>query len=324
MKNPHRFCIAPMMRCTDTHFRNLARMMTKESMLYTEMITSGALLHGDYNKFLSVDVHESPIALQVGGSDPEELKKCALLAKEFSFNEVNLNVGCPSERVQAGRFGACLMLEPELVAECVDKMQIDSGMQITVKSRIGVDEQDSYDFLHRFIEIVSATGCSTFIIHARKAFLSGLSPKENRTIPSLKYEYVYKIKRDFPDLKIVINGGVTSIAQVHQHLEHVDGVMVGREAYDNPYFLNEIDNLIFNTDTAFKTRHEILNEYKTYMQRQLERGVSISSLIKPIFGLFNGVAGARGWRRKVSEDSRNKNADVKIFDAAQEYLSASI
>ena len=320
-KDSHRFCIAPMLHCTDRHFRYLARLLTKKSFLYTEMITTGALIYGNRDKWLSLHKEENPVALQLGGSKPEDMAQCAEFAQDYKFDEVNINVGCPSSRVQAGKFGACLMLEPNLVADCIKKMKDVTDIEITVKTRIGVDSQDNYDFLKAFVDRIVEAGCKTIIVHARKAYLSGLSPRQNRTIPPLHYEYVYQLKQDFSDLKIIINGGIKNKVDISNHLNYVDGVMVGREAYDNPYFLSDIDELVFNEQSDLLTRFEVLEKYKTYMCSELNQGVPLKILAQHIFGLFNGMPGAKTWRRYLSDHIYAKDAGLEVIDEAVKNIS---
>lgn len=321
MHHPHRFCVAPMLHCTDRHFRYLARLLTKHSMLYTEMITTGSLIHGERNHWLEIHACEHPIALQLGGSDPTEMARCAEYASEYNFDEININVGCPSDRVQAGKFGACLMLEPTVVADCIQAMKKVTNAEITVKTRIGVDDQDDYKPLRNFIETIAASGCKTVIVHARKAYLSGLSPRENRTIPPLHYEYVYLLKEEFPGLKIIINGGINDMEEIQKHLQLLDGVMVGREAYGNPFFLAEVDARVFDSHTECLSRIQILNKYKEYIQLQLDNGVPLKVFVRHLFGLFNSKPGAKAWRRYLSENAYKKDAGVEIINEAVSSVS---
>ncbi len=316
-----RFSIAPMMDHTDRHFRYLMRLLTKHSVLYTEMITTGALIHGNNKKFLDYNHNEHPLAIQLGGNDPNALSSCARMAENEGYDEINLNIGCPSDRVQSGKFGASLMLNKELVAECVNNILDNVRIPVTIKTRIGIDDNDSYDFLMSFIEVVSNGGCDTFIIHARKAILKGLSPKENRNIPPLNYERVHEIKRNFPKLNIVINGGFSEIKQIIKQLEHVDGVMIGRAAYQNPFLLKEIDSLIFNDPKPQLTRLSVLREYKTYAEEQIKNGVSLRNLIRHIVGLYKGEPGARKYRQMLSKAiPKNKN-NIQFFDEIIESIS---
>lgn len=309
-----------MLDWTDRHCRYFHRLLTRHALLYTEMVTTGALLHGDRERFLHFDPAEHPLALQLGGSDPENLASCAGMAENFAYDEVNLNVGCPSDRVQNGRFGACLMAEPDLVAECVAAMRENVAIPVTVKCRIGIDDRDSYSELQHFIATVAAAGCGTFIVHARKAWLLGLSPKQNREIPPLRHDLVYRIKQDFPDLQIVINGGITSLEQSRGMLEFVDGVMIGREAYHNPYLLSGVDRLFLDANLPVKTRQEVIMEFLPYVQRQLSQGVRLHSMTRHILGLFHGVPGARGWRRHLSERGCKRDADDRVIIAALQYI----
>ncbi len=289
------------MERTDRLCRYFLRLISRHTLLYTEMITSAALLNGDRGRLLAFDHEEHPLALQLGGSEPADMAACARLAEDHGFDEVNMNVGCPSERVRAGRFGACLMAEPERVAACVAAMASAVGIPVTVKTRIGIDDQDSYEALAAFIDTVSSHGCDTFIVHARKAWLTGLSPKQNRDVPPLRYDIVKRLKREFPALTIVLNGGVTSLAQAREHLDALDGVMIGREAYHNPYMLAEADGEIFGDDRAAPTRRDIVEAYLPYVARELERGTRLAHLTRHMTGLYLGQPGARAWRRRVSE-----------------------
>lgn len=314
--NAHRFSVAPMLHCTDSHFRYLARLLSKKSFLYTEMITTGALIYGDRDRWLQLHEGENPVALQLGGSNASEMAKCAELAGDYKFDEVNINVGCPSDRVQAGKFGACLMLEPEIVCNCIKAMQHATQAEVTVKTRIGVDDQDSYDFLKQFVDKIATAGCKTIIVHARKAHLSGLSPRQNRTVPPLHYEYVYQLKQEFPELTFILNGGLKDKAEMVQHLQELDGVMVGREVYDNPYFLSDIDEKIYGQPSTDISRVEVLEQYMRYMQAELDKGLPLKVLAQHIFGLFNGLPGARAWRRYLSENIYAKDAGLEVIKAA--------
>ncbi len=308
----HIFCIAPMLDWTDRHCRYFHRLLTKQSLLYTEMVTTGALLHGEKQRFLSYNKAEHPVAFQLGGSDVDALASCARMIEDSGYDEVNLNVGCPSDRVQNGRFGACLMAEPRLVASCVSAMQEVVSIPVTVKCRIGIDEKDSYQELTHFISTVADAGCKMFIIHARKAWLSGLSPKQNRDVPPLRYDVVYQLKKDFPDLKLILNGGVTSLGQIKEILQYVDGVMMGREAYHNPFLLAEVDNQFFKQTEQIKTRHEVVLELIPYINQHLLEGGRLNHITRHILGLFHGVPGARAWRRILSEKSPVKGADSTV------------
>ncbi len=311
----NRFSIAPMLDWTDRHCRYFHRLLTRNTLLYTEMVTTGAILFGK-GDYLQYSADEHPIALQLGGSDPDALAKCARIAEERGYDEINLNVGCPSDRVQNGRFGACLMASSQLVANCVAAMRAEVSIPVTVKSRIGIDDLDSYEFLCDFIETVKQSGCDTFIVHARKAWLSGLSPKENRDIPPLDYERVYQLKRDYPQLTIAINGGITDLAQIKEHLLHVDGVMVGREAYQNPYMLAHIDAELFADHHAISSRHDIIMQMLPYIEQHLQSGGYLSHITRHMLGLFQGVPGARAWRRYLSENATRKGAGTEVLLAA--------
>lgn len=316
-----RLSIAPMMDHTDKHFRYFMRLLSKHAVLYTEMITTGALIHGDRKRFLDFNQIEHPLAIQLGGNNPVDLAECAHIAESEGYDEVNLNIGCPSDRVQNGQFGACLMSNTELVSDCVNKIQSTVKVPVTVKTRIGIDDQDSYEFLENFIETVSEAGCNTFIIHARKAILSGLSPKQNREIPPLNYERVHKIKQQFPSLNITINGGFTELAQIKSQLDHVDGVMVGRAAYQNPFMLVRADKLLYEADSPLQTREEILGKFKDYAVEQIDRGFNIKSLTRHIIGLYQGQSGARQYRRMLS-DAIPKNINAfQFLDKVIQFVS---
>lgn len=308
-----RFCVAPMLDWTDRHCRFFHRLISRRALLYTEMVTTGALIHGDHHRFLQFHQAEHPLALQLGGSNPRELALCAKMAEDYGYDEVNLNVGCPSDRVQNGRFGACLMFEPELVADCIAAMGQAVNIPVTVKSRIGVDERDSYPELVHFIAAVARSGCKTFIVHARKAWLSGLSPKQNREVPPLRYDIVDQLKQDFPELEILLNGGVTSLDQAEDMLQRLDGVMVGREAYHNPYLLADVDRRIFGDTGTAPSRQEIIAELVPYLREQLKTGMRLNSVARHILGLFHGEPGARGWRRYLSEHACKPGADESVI-----------
>ena len=290
-----------MMERTDRFCRYFLRLISRHTLLYTEMITSAALLNGNRAQLLAYDQIEHPVALQLGGSEPGELARCARIAEDCGFDEVNMNVGCPSKRVRAGRFGACLMAEPERVAECVAAMQSVVSIPVTVKTRIGIDNQDSYEALAAFVSQVAGYGCSTFIVHARKAWLTGLSPKQNRHLPPLRYDMVQRLKHDFPSLTIILNGGVTSLAQARERLAEFDGVMIGREAYHNPYLLADADGWIFDDRRGAPTRRDIVEAYLPYVARELAGGARLGHLTRHLTGLYLGQAGASTWRRSISE-----------------------
>jgi tRNA-dihydrouridine synthase A len=320
MNFSRQFCVAPMMDWTDRHDRMFLRQFSKHALLYTEMVTSGALLFGDTAYLLQHDLKEQPCALQLGGSDPAQLAQCALLGEQAGYQEINLNVGCPSERVQSGAFGACLMASPKLVADCVHAMQQVTSIPITVKCRLGIDDQDSEEFLVNFVQTVAAGGCKTFIIHARKAILKGLSPKQNREIPPLIYDRVYGIKTRYPELEIIINGGITNFAEVHQHCQFVDGVMLGREAYQNPYILAQVDSLLFNESAPPLSRIEYLEKYLPYVTEQLALGTPLQHITRHLLGLFKGQKGGKQYRRHLSENSYKKTADISVLLDAIAYV----
>jgi tRNA-dihydrouridine synthase A len=292
--------VAPMMDWTDRHCRYFYRLLSKNAQLYTEMITAKAILNGDKSRLLDFNAGENPLTLQLGGSDPKEMAKCALIAQEWGYEEVNINVGCPSDRVLSGSFGACLMKEPDLVASCVESMIDKCDIPVTVKSRIGIDDMESYDQLTDFITRIHNKGCQHFIIHARKAWLQGLSPKENRTIPPLNYPWVYQLKRDFPQLIVTINGGIESCDEVKGHLDQVDGVMLGRSVYHNPFLLRGIEVSIFGNDKKLLDREQILKKYMTYISQQIKVGVPIRSMTRHILGLYHGESNAKLFRRMLS------------------------
>ena len=309
-----------MLDWTDRHCRYFHRLLTKQALLYTEMVTTGALLNGDVERHLRFNAFEQPVALQLGGSEPKEMVACARLAEDYGYAEVNINVGCPSERVQKGAFGACLMAEPHLIADCVAAMQAAVNMPVTVKNRIGIDEQQERDSLFNFVETVAQAGCQTFIVHARKAWLKGLSPKENREIPPLNYALVYELKQAFPQLEIIINGGITTLEQCQHHLQFVDGVMVGREAYHNPWLLAQVDSQLYAAPDSFNQRKAVIDAFIPYVEQQLSQGVTLAPMSKPILGLFQGIAGARYWRRYISENAFKSNADAKILLQAMQKI----
>jgi tRNA-dihydrouridine synthase A len=312
----HRFCIAPMMDWSDRHCRFLWRLLSTHALLYTEMVTTGALLHGDQDRFLRYNDDEHPVALQLGGSEPADLAQCARTAKQWGYDEVNLNCGCPSDRVQNGMIGACLMAHPHQVADCIKAMQDAVDIPITIKHRIGIDDMDDYQGLENFVSIVAETGCKVFIIHARKAWLQGLSPKQNRELPPLMYEHVYRLKKERPDLTIVINGGIQSLNECEQHLKYVDGVMMGREAYSNPHVLAEVDSRIFNAGESVIDRKDVLKQYIDYCAKEMNKGTRLHHMSKHILGLFQGVKGARAFRRHISENAFRTDADIDVLNTA--------
>ena len=318
--------IAPMMDWTDRHCRYFYRLISKNVQLYTEMITTKAILRGDKNRLLDFNAIENPLVLQLGGSDPKEMAACALIAQDWGYDEVNINVGCPSDRVLSGSFGACLMKEPNLVAQCVESMTDKCEIPVTVKHRIGIDDMESYGELSDFVFQISNKGCQHFIVHARKAWLKGLSPKENRTIPPLNYSWVYQLKKDFPSLKITINGGIESCEDVKKHLELVDGVMMGRSIYHNPFLLREIDKTIFDENNSLIDREQILKKYMTYIEKQSQNGVPIRSMTRHILGIYHGEANAKLFRRLLSgkivgldqlndwlDFKKNSSTEIKSF-----------
>ncbi|MCG7941624.1 MAG: tRNA dihydrouridine(20/20a) synthase DusA [Candidatus Thiodiazotropha taylori] len=311
-----RLSVAPMLDWTDRYCRYFLRLISSHVLLYTEMVTTGAILHGNRARFLDFDPSEHPVALQLGGSEPEALGQCAKLGEARGYDEINLNVGCPSDRVQSGRFGACLMLTPELVADCIKAMRDQVTIDVTVKHRIGVDDQDSYQALCDFVGKVSEAGCETFIVHARKAWLQGLSPKENREIPPLHYETVHQLKRDYPDLQIIINGGITTLEQVEENLKQVDGVMIGREAYNNPWILSQADSLIYASEGSPASRHQIIEAMIPYIDQELSAGTPINRITRHILGLFQGLPGAKKWRRMLSEEAHKAGADSGLIRRA--------
>ena len=313
----HRFCVAPMMDRTDRHCRYFHRLLTKRSFLYTEMLHSNAILNGDVNKLLEFKAEEHPLAIQLGGSDPSSLAEASVISEEFGFKEINLNIGCPSSKVQKGRFGAVLMREPELVSKCIYAMKKSVSIPVTVKCRIGVDDMDEDAYLDKFIKELSFSGCETFIIHARKAWLSGLSPKDNREIPPLNYQRVYKLKETFPELNIIINGGIKTIKESIEHLNYVDGVMLGREAYDNPFILTEVDSEIFSDAMHPIRRTDILYKLLPYIQSEIDKGTKISHITKHLMGLFKGFDGAKNIRKYLVSLSN----EVQPVDNYENFLS---
>ncbi|MHB1949374.1 MAG: tRNA dihydrouridine(20/20a) synthase DusA [Gammaproteobacteria bacterium] len=312
--------VAPMMDWTDRHDRYFLRLIAPNVLLYTEMVTANALIHGDFKRLLAFNAFEQPVALQLGGSEPAKLAQCAKLGEDFGYNEINLNVGCPSDRVQSGRFGACLMLDPNLVAECISAMNNAVNIPVTIKCRIGVDDHDSYEQLTQFIDLNKKAGCEVFIIHARKAWLNGLSPKENREIPPLRYEVVRQIKQDFPDLTIILNGGLKTLAEIDAELPFIDGVMIGREAYTNPYFLAEIEQKYFPTTQDVKTRFDVIRRLIPYIEAELKNNLKLSNITRHILGLFQGQKGARIWRRHLSENAHRDGAGVEVVYKALEKI----
>jgi len=317
-----RFCVAPMLDWTDRHERYLLRLLSKHAVLYTEMVTTGALIYGDKHRHLQFNAEEHPVALQLGGSEPKDMALSAKMAEDYGYDEVNINVGCPSDRVQQGAFGACLMAEAELVAENIVAMQKAVKIPVTVKNRIAIDDMPEYETLHNFLQVVSQAGCKTFIIHARKAWLKGLSPKQNRDVPPLNYQLVYQIKQEFPELEIIINGGIKTLEASEQHLKQVDGVMMGREVYHNPFIMNEVDKRLYSDKTARNSSElEILNQYMDYMQKQLNQGLLLKHMSRHLLGLFTGKPGAKAWRRHISENAYKKGAGIEVIQQAANYIS---
>lgn len=321
-KLDRRLSVAPMMDWTDRHQRVFMRGLTKDTLLYTEMVVAAALL---FNKdgpgrFLDYNEIEHPIALQLGGSDAKQLAECCRIAEKWGYDEVNLNAGCPSDRVSAGRFGACLMAEPDLVADCIKAMQDATSLPVTIKHRIGIDDLDTYEHLTGFVDTVAQTGCNTFIVHARKAWLTGLSPKQNRVVPPLRHDIAYKLKTDFPDLEIILNGQIKSIEEVQSHLEFVDGVMIGRAAYETPYIMAQADQVIFGGTHPLKDRFEVLENFMPYVEEQLANDVYLRHMAKHLFGLFQGIRGAKAWRRHLGENMLKNDADISVIRTAVDII----
>lgn len=316
-----RFTVAPMMDWTDKNCRYFHRLISQHAVLYTEMVTTGALIHADKARFLDFNVEEKPVALQLGGSNPQDLALCSQMAEDWGYDEVNLNVGCPSDRVQNNMIGACLMAHPQLVAECLHTMQEKVKIPVTVKHRLGIDDMDSYEELYHFVDTVRQSGCQTFIVHARIAILQGLSPKENRDIPPLKYEWVYQLKRDFPELEILINGGIKTLDECETHLEHVDGVMVGREAYQNPYMMAEVDQRLYGATLDVPTRRAIVEGMLPYIEGQLEQGRYLNHIVRHMLGIFHAQRGGRQFRRHLSENAHKPGASADTLRAALELIS---
>ncbi|MFZ6752808.1 tRNA dihydrouridine(20/20a) synthase DusA [Undibacterium sp. Dicai25W] len=324
---PRRVSVAPMLDWSDRHCREFHRHITRHTWLYTEMVTTGSLLHGDVQRHLEFNPGEHPVALQLGGSEPADLAQCAKMGEEWGYDEINLNCGCPSERVQKGAFGACLMAEPQLVADCVKAMKDVVSIDVTVKHRIGINDVDSYEFMRDFVGQVAEAGSKTFIVHARNAILKGLSPRENREIPPLKYDYAYRLKKEFPELEIILNGGIKTTDEMTQHLQHVDGVMIGREAYHNPYFMASFDARFYGDDSPVKTREEILHAMIPYIHRQVElygnggKGLRINSVIRHMLGLMMGMVGARAFRQTLSDSKKlalgNPNILIEAIERMQ-------
>lgn len=314
--------VAPMMDWTDRHCRAFHRVLAPNALLYTEMVHANAVLQGDRERLLGFDAVEHPVALQLGGSEPERLAAATRVGEEFGYDEVNLNVGCPSDRVQAGRFGACLMKEPSLVAECIAAMRGAVKIPVTVKCRLGVDELEDYDHFAGFIDTIAATGCDTFVVHARKAWLDGLSPKENREIPPLRYAWAYQLKRERPQLNVSLNGGITTLEAVDEHLRHVDAVMLGRSAYHDPYFLHCADAHL--AGTAVRSREELLRALQPYVEAALTRGVALKHITRHVLGLFAGQPGGRQFRQILSEGAHRPGADWSLVERALAATNAAL
>lgn len=317
-----RLSVAPMMDWTDRHYRYLMRQITRQTLLYSEMVTTGAVLHGDRERLLGFSPVEKPLVLQLGGDDPAALASCARIAAAWGYDEVNLNVGCPSVRVKTGNFGACLMAQPDLVADCVQAMSEAAGIPVSVKHRIGIDTRDRFEDLEAFVSRVARAPAARFIVHARKAWLTGLSPKENRTVPELRYHDVYRLKRTHPRLRIELNGGVTSLAEVREHLRHVDGVMVGRWAYERPYALAPADGELSGGAAAPPNRREVVERMLPYIEAMLWRGVPLSRMTRHMLGLFAGEPGAKAWRRQLSERAHEPGAGIDVVRQALERVPA--
>jgi len=328
----HRVCLAPMLDYTDRHFRYLLRLITNKTFLYSEMVTTGALIYGNnVQRNLEFSALEHPIALQLGGNSPQDLTKAALMAEEYGYDEINLNAGCPSPRVKSGQFGASLIEVPELVAECMSAMQEKVNIPVTIKTRIGIDHNDDYSQLTTLIEHLDREQFKTFIIHARKAWLDGLSPKDNREIPPLRYDYVYQLKKDFPHLNIIINGGIKTIEEIKEHLKQVDGVMIGREAYHNCYFMKDMDDLYRNspdnqlakTESKSISRKQILSQYMDYVDNELQKGVPFGHMARHTLGLFYACPGARLYRREVSENANKPGAGIGVLEKASSFVDCN-
>ena len=319
MKN--KISVAPMMDWTDRHCRYFMRLLSPSVGLYTEMVTAAALEHGDAEKLLRFDASEHPVALQLGGSDPEQMALAARLGAAAGYDEVNINVGCPSDRVQSGAFGACLMSRPEIVANCVRAMRTAVDVPVTIKTRIGIDDLDSYEFLQEFIGANFDAGCTTFVVHARIAILAGLSPKDNRSIPSLNYDRVYRLKQAFPELTIILNGGVTTVDDCRAHLQQIDGVMIGRQAYHQPWFLTELEQAFgVDDNNSVPDRHAVIQKMTPYIESEIADGVALKHITRHLLGLYAGQPGARAWRRYLSENAHRPGAGIEVLQRALERL----
>ncbi len=315
--------IAPMMDRTDRHYRYFMRQITRRTLLYTEMVTSMAIRYGNLEKLVGFSAEENPLVLQVGGDDPKMLAHCARVAAEFGYSEINLNVGCPSDRVQSGNFGACLMAQPQLVADCVAAMMAASSLPVSVKHRIGIDDLDGYEDMARFVEVVSSAGCNRFSVHARKAWLQGLSPKDNRTVPPLRYSDVYQLKQDFPQLQIEINGGFKNLDQAKAQLAHVDAVMIGRAAYDNPYLFASADRDIFGDTALPQSRHQVVQAMLPYIERTVHQGTRLHSITRHMLHLFHGQPGSRIWKRTITEQASQPGAGAQVVVDALAQVSTA-
>jgi len=313
-----------MMDWSDRHCRYLWRLLSKHTVLYSEMVTTGALIHGEAARFLQFNSEEEPVALQLGGSDPTDLATCARMAEQWGYNEVNLNCGCPSDRVQNGMIGAILMKHPERVADCIKAMQDAVSIDVTIKHRIGVDDMEDYAGLVDFVGTIAETGCRTFVVHARKAWLQGLSPKQNREVPPLQYEMVYDLKRQFPELEIIINGGLHSMELCQEQLPHLDGVMVGREAYSNPYLLATVDQDIYGASSEAPSRRDVAEQFMNYCQQQMDKGLKLKYMSRHMLGLFQGEYGARAFRRHISENAYKDGAGIDVLEQAIKLTEKSI
>ena len=311
--NKHKLCVAPMMDRTDRHCRFLFRLLSPNSFLYTEMITPLAIINGRKN-LIKYNEIEHPIAIQLGGSNSNDLSNASIIAEDYGYDEINLNVGCPSDRVKSGNFGACLMNSAHLVAESIDQIRNKVDIPVTVKTRVGIDNNDSYDFLHNFINVITSSGCKTVLIHARKAILSGFSPKQNRNIPELEYNKVYRIKKDFPEIEIVINGGIGDQSNALDQLKHVDGVMIGRAAYKNPFFLKELEKVFFNSESSIMSRKNLGLKYLAYMKEEVSSGTPITLMTRHLIGLYFGLPGSRYWKNSLSKKIEKIDSLEKIFN----------
>lgn len=317
----HPVSIAPMMQRTDRFYRYFMRQISKRTLLYTEMVTGHAVVHGDRKYLLGYDAPEKPIALQLGGDQPEVMAEAAIIGQDWGYDEININVGCPSDRVQSGNFGACLMKEPETVARCWEAMQDAVDIPVTVKHRIGVDEMDRYEHMHEFVRVVSEAGCERFTVHARKAWLQGLSPKENRNVPPLRYAEVHRLKEEFPSLTIEINGGIRTLQETAEHLERVDAVMIGRAAYDEPWLFAEVDPRFYGDEAPSVTRHDAVEKMFEYADWMASEGLKLSLLTRHMINLFNGMRGAKAWRRHLSENAYIEGSDSRVIADAMAHVS---